>query len=257
MKSLLNAMAVAWSLAISAQAADHYTETFSAAGAAPSSSLSLGAGSWTFTGGVAQAKFANSLPISIPDIATLRPSNAAFTGNYVAAGIGVIGFKFRSAVELPSSVYVELKGGTSVFQRVIPVKSVGAWESFMISLSSLDAGNWTVLDGRADDFPEALRDVRSVEIKVQRSGATAREYAIDDFYVDGLPGASGGLASPGALNVSWGSLRAGEAYMVQKSEHLEGPWSDTASAVVTGSVYDFSLPQDGGADQLFYRLRGP
>lgn len=258
MKKFLQRLVLVCGLAGSVQAADRYTETFSTNGAAPASSLSLGAGSWSFTGGVALAKFANSLPLSIPDIATLRPSNGAFTGDYVAAGVGVLGFKFRSAVALPSSVYVELKSGTAVFQRVIPVTSVGTWESFMISLSSLEEGGWTVLEGRAADFQAALHEVTSLEIKVQRSGATAREYALDDLYVDGLPQATGRTLTEGRnLTMAWDALQLGALYTMQQSPSLSGPWKDADTVTATSRLQQFTIPADDSAPQGFFRLRGP
>lgn len=258
MRNLLKGVALALCLAAGGQAAERYTEVFAGSSAAPASSLSLGVGSWSFTGGIASAKFASSLPMAIPDIASLKPANAAFTGDYVSAGIGVLGFRFRSALALPSSVFVELKGGNAVFQRIIPVTGVGAWESFMVSLASAEAGGWTAMEGRATDFREALRDVKSVEIKVQRSGATAREYAIDDLYVDGLPQATGGVASDGGhVTVAWDAMQAGSPYTMQQSASLSGPWEDVQTVAATSRLQAFSIPSAGSESQAFFRLRGP
>lgn len=258
MMKFLQRLVLACGLAGSASAAERYTETFTASGTAPASSLSLGAGSWSFTGGVALAKFANSLPLSIPDIATLRPANAAFTGDYVAAGIGVLGFKFRSAVALPSSVFVELKSGSAIYQRVVPVTGVGTWESFMISLASLEEGGWTVLEGQAADFPAALRAVTSLEIKIQRSGATAREYALDDLYVDGLPEAAGGASTEGSnLIMAWDALQLGAPYTMQQSASLSGPWKDADTVTATSRLQHFVIPTGGVSSPAFFRLRGP
>ncbi len=258
MRNVLGGVVLAVCLATGGHAAERYTESFAGSSAAPASSLSLGAGSWSFTGGVANAKFANSLPMAIPDIATLRPANAAFTGDYVSAGIGALGFKFRSAVALPSTVYVELKGGGAVYQRIIPVTGVGVWESFMVSLASPEAGNWTVLEGRAEDFREALGDVKSVEIKIHRSGATAREYAIDDLFVDGLPQATGGTAMEGqGLTVAWDAMQVGSPYTMQQSSSLYGPWKDAQTVTATSRLQMFSIPAGGSDSQAFFRLRGP
>jgi hypothetical protein len=257
-RNLLHGIALALCLATVGQAAERYSEGFAGGSAAPASSLTLGVGSWSFTGGIANAKFASSLPMAIPDIASLRPSNAAFTGDYISAGIGVLGFKFRSALALPSCVFVELRGPSAVFQRAVPVAGVGTWSGYMVSLSSAEAGGWTAVEGRAADFEETLRDVKSVEIKIQRSGATAREYAIDDLYVDGLPQATGGVAADGGhVTVAWDAMQAGSPYTMQQSASLSGPWEDVHTVAATSRLQAFSIPAGGSDSQAFFRLRGP
>ena len=258
MKNLLKSIGLLLCLAASSHAAQGYTEFFAGRSAAPASALTLGGGSWAFTGGVAIAKFASTVPLAIPDVAVLKPANAAFTGNYVSAGIGVLGFKFRSATRLPSSVYVELKGGGAIFQRVVPVTGLGVWENVMISLAGFADGGWTVLEGRAEDFPAVLANVSSLEIKVQRGGSAASEYAVDDLYLDALPAASGSAEqAAGEFSLAWDALQIGAPYTMQESPSLNGPWKDATTVTATNRLQRFSIPWNAVAPQFFYRLRGP
>ena len=234
-----------------------HSESFASSGSASEASLALGAGAWTFTGAVAQVTFAATDPYAIPDAATLRPSSGAFTGNYVEAGIGVIGFRFRSGSQAPSSLYLELTGGTSVYQKVLDAPPVGEWKHYMVSLQSLEAGGWTVKSG-SRDFVASLADIRSLAISIRRSGASATDYAIDDLFVDGLPQAAGGVAQGGGnLSLAWDALQLGAPYTMQESESLNGPWKDAQTVTATSRLQQFDFPSSGTASQAFFRLRGP
>ena len=251
--------AIAYALLLSAAIANGaqiHSESFASSGAASEASLALGAGAWTFTGAVAQVTFAATDPYAIPDAATLRPSSGAFTGNYVEAGIGVIGFRFRSGSQAPSSVYLELTGGTSVYQKVLAAPPVGEWKHYMVSLQSLEAGGWTVKRG-SRDFVASLADIRSVAISIRRSGASATDYAIDDLFVDGLPQAAGGLTVGGNLSLAWDALQVGAPYTMQESASLNGPGNDAQTVTATSRLQQFDIPTNGAASQAFFRLRGP
>ncbi len=215
-------------------------------------------GSQLYTGGVASVSFAETTPFALPEIITVRPTSATFTGNYTEAGIGVIGFRFRAGTDLPSSLYLELAGGTSVYQKTFSVGQVGVWQTFMASLDSLAAGGWTVKKGSASDFETALQSVKSVELKIQRSGATAREYTLDELFVDGLPQAAGGATSDGSeLSLAWDALQLGAPYTMQESPSLSGPWKDASTVTATSRLQAFSIPTSGTDPQAFFRLRGP
>ena len=243
---------------LGASAAEITSEGFADAQSASEASLSLGAGGWSFAGGAAQVTFADTTPYAIPDVATLRPSSGAFTGNYAVAGLEVIGFRFRSPDEAPSTLYMELSAGTSIYQRVLPVAPSTDWQTYMVSLVGIDEGGWTAKKGTREDFAKSLEDVRSIAIKIRRNGAAARVYAIDDLFVDGLPQAAGGIpASGGAMSMAWNYLQPGSPYTMQESPSLNGPWTDTETVTATGRLQQFSLPANASAPQLFYRLRGP
>jgi hypothetical protein len=236
-----------------------YSESFAGPGAAPSSDLFLGMGAWTFTGGVARVEFMDSTPYAVPDLATLRPAAAAFTGDYVAAAIELIGFRYRADHVLPSSLYVELKGASSLFQRVLSPPPVGVWGYYMVSLADAASGGWKAKRGNNDNFAAALRDVQSLEVKIRRSGVTAQAHVMDDLFVDGLPNAAGGTSVPGAgtMRVGWDALQSGMPYVLQVGASVAGPWTDTGTVLATNHLHHIDLPAAGPAPQQFFRLRGP
>ena len=243
---------------LGATAAGIQSEGFADGQSVSEASLSLGAGGWTFTGGVAQVTFAATTPYAIPDVATLRPSSGAFTGNYVEAGLAVIGFRFRSQGQAPSSLYVELDAGGAVYQRVLPVSPSSEWQSYMVSLASLEEGGWTVKKSSRSDFAAGLADVQSIALKIRRSGASATDYAIDDLFVDGLPQAAGGVSAGATdLSMAWNYLQLGSPYTMQESPSLNGPWKDAQTVTATSRLQQFSIPANGSAAQAFFRLRGP
>ena len=242
---------------VSARAAGIHSESFPTGTAAAEASLSLEAGSWTFTGGVAQVTFMETAPYAIPDVATLRPSAGAFTGNYVEAGIGVMGFRFKSEGAAPSSLYVEMTDGQSIYQRVLEVGPAGQWQTYMVSLDSFEAGGWLAKKGSPAGFTAALSDVRSVAIKIHRSGAAMTQYAIDDWFVDGLPQAAGGQAGSGSLRVGWDALQVGAPYRMERCDALGGPWQDAGTVTPTSRLHHLDIPADPAAPQRFFRLRGP
>jgi len=211
-----------------------------------------------YTGGVASVSFAETTPFALPEIATVRAVSGSFTGNYAEAGIGVIGFRLQAGTELPSSLYLELAGSTSVYQKTFSVGPVGTWQTYMVSVDSLAAGGWTVKKGSAADFEQALQSVKSVELKIQRSGATAREYALAELVVDSLPQAAGGATADGNdLSLTWDALQLGAPYTMQESPSLSGPWKDASTVTATSRLQAFSIPTSGADPQAFFRLRGP
>ncbi len=260
MKRLGAVLAVASLLAAAqADAAGRYSESFSAgASAAPLSGLSLGIGTWSFTGGVAQIVFSDSGYFAVPDLATLRPAAAAFTGDFVAAGVELIGFRYRAEHHAPSSLYLEISGGSSVFQRVLSPPPVGVWAYYMVPLTDAAGGGWTAKRGNIQDFAAALRDVKSVEMKVRRSGVATQAHTIDDLFVDGLPEAAGGTGAPGAgtMTVGWDALQSGMPYVLQASESLTGSWSDVGPVVPTNRLHHVEISVSGPGLQ-FFRLRAP
>ena len=191
-------------------------------------------------------------------MATLRPSSGSFTGDYVAAGLQVLGFRFRAEGAAPSTLYVELAAGTSVYQRTFTVAPAGEWQSCMVSLVDAESGGWTVKRGSRAALATDLADVRSVAIKIGRNGAAATAYEIDDVFVDGLPKASGGVSmQDGDVSMTWEALQLGAPYTMQESPSLAGPWKDAQTVTPTSRLQQFRLPASGSASQAFFRLRGP
>ena len=236
-----------------------YTESFSTTGVA-TGRLSMGAGSWSYTGGVAKVRFnaaGGSAPIAIPNTATLYPVSGSLTGDYVEAGIEVLGLRFRSETGLPSVVWVELTAGTSVYQRILPVSQVGVWETFMVPLASAEAGGWTAQDGGVEAFRESLRDVKSLVVKVRRSGVAMMEHLVDDLFADLLPQAAGGSSAGGQMTLAWDAMQVGAPYRMERSDRISGPWQDAGAVTPTSRLHQVQIPADPSEPQLFFRLRGP
>lgn len=244
-------------LATASWGAATYTEPFISTGVA-TGRLTMGAGSWSFTGEVARVRFnAANPPIAMPNTGILYPLSGSYTGDYVAAGVEVLGFKFYSETVLPSVVWVEMAAGTSVYQRILPVSQVGVWETFMVPLASAEAGGWTAQEGGLDTFRESLRNVKSVVVKVRRSGVTVVQHALDDLFVDQLPQAAGGVSSGARLTLAWDAMQVGAPYRMERSDTLSGPWQDAGAVIPTSRLHQVEIPTDPDAPQLFYRLRGP
>ena len=238
---------------------DYYREPFDHGLAVKQAVFSLGAGSWAVTSGYFRATFAATEPFAIPDRLTFVPSSGLFTGNLAAAGIEVVGFNFYAATEAPSHVYVELKSGTSVFQRVLSPPVPDTWTSYMVSLAGFSEGGWSVKRGSPEQFAQALTQVDALTINVQRSGASARECRVDNLFVDAFPEVvmtetSGGESG---LVLMWTALQPGLAYRLQESPSPEGPWEDRGTVVVTSRLQHVSIPLDDADAVSFFRLRSP
>ena len=244
-------------LATASWGAAIYTEPFVSTGVA-TGRLTMGAGSWSYTGGVARVRFNAANPTNaMPNTGILYPLSGSFTGDYVAAGVEVLGLKFRSEAGLPSVVWVELAAGTSVYQRMLPVSEVGIWETFMVPLTSAEAGGWTAQEGRLDEFGESLRNVKSVVVKVRRSGVTVMDHLVDDLFADQTPQAAVGRSSGGQMTLAWDALQVGAPYRMERSDRLGGTWQDAGAVTATSRLHQVEIPTDPDAPQLFYRLRGP
>ena len=235
-------------------------ETFSAGASGWNGSVTLGGGGWSFTGGVARVTFVDTTPVPIPDTGVLSNSPSAssgiFTGNYVAAGIGMIGFRVMAPTELPSGIVLRWGGSTSVYQRQFFIAHTGVWVACAASLVDVDAGPWTVIEGSADDFDAARQDVRFVSVRLQRSGTTAHAYLIDDMVADALP--AGGVPSVlanGSVSMRWDYLQTNVAYRLESTPDLDGVW--TVEHIITATNRWMWVARTNTSHRLFWRLIQP
>ena len=237
-----------------AWAASAHVETFSSgtAGWSQAGSLQLAATNQSLRGlFVAQG-------VPMPEIgsfvATNVSSGGAFTGDYDAAGIRLIGFSFMAQNVLPSAALLRWQGPTSSFFRSFAsvVTTTGVWYRFAFSLASKDAGKW--VGGSDIAFAESMLAVQGLEIQLTRAGMAAQRYYVDDVFVDALPWGSVGTASPtGGLPVVWSSLRPNVAYVVQTAEQPSNSWNYAGNFVATNTTQawpDFTATNH----QRVYRL---
>lgn len=259
--SLLLRALLPWLLASApVSAASYTTETFSAGAGGWQGSSELGTGSWTYTGGVAKLTFSDTGFVAIPDVGSLSnngtASGGAFTGNYVAAGIEVMGFRFLSNTDMPSSVRLHLVGPTSEYRRIFYPSQTGVWVTLAASLASAEAGGWDRIGGPNTDFLNVLQDVRRVSIKVDRAGSTVRQYFMDEIFLGRRPAASAmAMGTQGLVAVQVDSLQSNVTYRVEAAPDVTGTWS---------SVYTFDaappstwVELTNTADRQFWRVTLP
>lgn len=243
--------------ALSAHAASITTETFSAGANGWVGTVAI-SGSWSFTGGVARVVF-DETGFPFPDEATLSNQAAAtsgsFTGNYTAAGVELIGFRFQAATALPSDVLLSLRGGTSVFQRSfgLAVAQTGVWYTLAASLANAEQGGWTNHSGSMAEFSAALQDVKAVSVRIIRSGATEQHYLVDELFLDHLPQQAGLSAQGDQLSLQWTALRTETIYSLEGTTNLlTAPWTPLQTFAATNRNQRLQCP--GTNAFQFFRL---
>ena len=253
-RSRQNTWRAAWMMAITlacpcAWAAAH-TETFASGGAGwtHAGSLQLGVTNQTLRGLFAAQGV--PMPESGSFVATNVSSGGAFTGDYDAAGIRLIGFSFMAQNTLPSAALLRWQGPTSSFFRSFAamVATTGVWYHFAFTLANKDAGKW--VGGSAQTFDEGLQAVQGLEIQLTRAGMAAQRYYVDDVYVDSLP--SGAVDSTGGMPVQWSSLRTNVASVVEAADHPLAPWHALGGFVATATTQ--SWPDLTATNRRVYRL---
>ena len=245
---------------LTAPSAQITTEQFNAGAGGWQGSVAAGAGSWTFTGGAARVNFANTgFPVPFAGTLSNTPSasGGSFTGDFEAAGIELIGFNFFTATSLPSSVMLSIGGATSVYQRLFYPAQTGVWQTFAASLQSAESGGWINPQGPPADFEGVLQNVKYVTIQVDRdANEVARQYVIDDIFLDRLPAAGGlGVATGGLLSLRADYLRSNTTYQVQASPEVTGTWVLAQTLVATNRSQSIEVTH--AADKLFWRLLMP
>lgn len=240
-------------------AASITTETFSA-GASGWQGTSFLEGTWSFTGGAARLRFPNSGLIPIPSKGTLSnlttATSGSITGNYAAAGINFIGFRFNASTELPSAVNLLIGGQSNTFFRSYEVTESNTWYSFTASLSSLAAGGWQTLEGSVSNFAATMQDVRFIAIQVARSGVTNQQYVIDDIFLGRQPTALAPLVTSGQHLASWDFLQSNVTYRVESTTNLIlQEWSEVETIIATGMTYQAAYPSSDVP--VFYRIVKP
>ena len=233
-----------------AWAAAAHTETFasSVAGWTNAGSLQLGVTNQTLRG------FFAAQGVPMPEtgsyVATNTSSSGAFTGDYDAAGIRLIGFSFMAQDVLPSAALLRWQTSTSSFFRSFAshVATTGVWYRLAFSLTSKEAGNW--VGGSSPAFNEGLQAVKGLEIQLTRAGMAAQRYYVDDVFVDSLP--LGMVDSTGGMQVRWSSLRTNVAYVVEAADDPRAQWDAIDGFVATETTQLW--PDLTATNRRVYRL---
>ena len=240
-------LVLALSFCAQAQAASLYTESFS------------GSSGWSSSGGAAVAETLGELRVSFPDIFPLPPesvlllatngaSGGAFTGDYAAAGVELIGFRFKADDAVPDSLLIELRAGAQSYsspQLRGQVVQTGVW-----------CDVWTVLGG--DEWAgnsSVVTGVTQLAVYIKQAASGAETCHVDDVFTDSMPIA--GRVAAGAAEttiVSWSHLRSGWFYSVSTCVELPaGNWSNVSAFTTVGVQQDVVVTNEA-AGRLFIRV---
>lgn len=226
----------------------------------------------TFAGGLAGWTNAGAMPLAISNqalrgrfaaqgipvpetgtfVATNTSSGGAFTGDYNAAEIQLIGFSFMAQNTVPSTALLRWLGPTSSYFQSFGshVVATGVWYKMAFSLAAGAAGQWS--GGAADEFADALADVRGLEIHVTRAGMDAQNYFIDDVFLDALP--VGNPNTTDGKQVAWSQLRSNVVYVVESAETAAGPWEYLDEFMAVGRSLVWQDGTSSNINRRVYRL---
>lgn len=226
---------VGWAGFAPARAASPFTETFT-----------TNLAGWTNGGTRLWSSSNNTAVVTLPvligpiETAILKTtplaSGGAFTGDYVAVGISLMGFAFKAETYLPDRLQVQWKGDTnSVFlDAKSAILATGVWYYLAFSLASASEGGWVSGVGE-NTFVSMQTNVNSISVQVEgQSLATTARYRLDDFFID--RGHLAGRLQPttnGYGEVTWNYVRSNYTYRLEYADTLTGSW--TTGAVVTAT----------------------
>ncbi len=230
-----------------------------------------------------EASFSRQPMVPMPEngsmVATNGASGGAFEGDFPAAELKEMGFRFLAADVKPSEAIVRIFAGNRAYLHALDLSelTVGTWKVFRISLESLAAGKWNGGDSSEEQFRKNLERVTCVEVQVSRRGAKAQRYALDDFFVTrtiggGISGGGGGGGASGngvwargvgpkegAVEILWGELDTNTAYVVEwtaaQGEDGNWIWQKGATLQPTNSETSWRDESAGDERMRLYRLK--
>lgn len=248
----------------SAMAASIYTESFNVA---PEGWQDRDAGkmavSWQSSGGHpggclrgSFSKQAYPLPQNDGFTATGTLASAAFTGDYRAAGIWLVGFDFMAADAIPAVAEVRLYSGNSYASRFFhtAVTSTGVWHSFRFPLYAAQADGWIV---PSPGLTQVMSNISRVEFVINRANDAAQAVYVDNIFVDALPESDGLSIAPGqGPRMVWQNVRAGDVYRIEATAELAPPqWQVIMVATAQTAVIEMDFDQN--EQHQFFRLVAP
>lgn len=246
---------------VPAHAASVTTETFSV-NLSGWSNAGLRSWGWN-TGKYARVTFPPTPP-GPGDNAILIGSGAAssgsFTGNYVTAGINLVGFDIRVNPVPPAVLTLYLLSGTnSLFVPLAGrIASSNTWQTLSISVRHQSDGPWLGPANEAQ-FQTWLQNVTEMKILLKRSTDQMELYDLDNLFAVTQPASSGATLSwTGTVAVAWTDLVVDQSYQVQASQDLPGNlWSNVYTLVATNTTMQFIDVDAGLFPFRAYRLQLP
>lgn len=240
-----------------ADAASLFTETFS-------SSLSgwtnAGSIAWQWnTNGYARVAFP-ATPIFQESILAggASASSGAFTGDYKAADVAVIGFDFYAEDSEPNVLTLFLLSGTNSMSVALAnrITETGAVHRLAVSLRDRASGPWL---GPATDaqFDEWLASITAVRIRVTPKTNEAEAYRLDTLFLDRAPDTIAlEIDSDGLPEMEWTHLRTNWTYRIEANTNLiSGSWATLSTFSATEQSALFTDQDATNHPFRAYRLR--
>lgn len=188
-------------------------------------------------------------------IATNTASAGAFTGDYDAAGLTLIGFSIYAADARPQDLLVRWYGGDgfSYFRSGLAsnIVSTGVWYTLTFPLQNKTAGGW--FGSSETNFAAARQAVTRFEIRVDRNGSAAQQYFVDPVFVDSHPALLALAADSGSAVLSLGVLQTGATYRIEAADTATGTWTHADTLIATNRVMPWPVP-DASFTTRFFRV---
>lgn len=193
-------------------------------------------------------------------IATGSVNTVNFIGDYLAAGIELVGFDFNAVNVIPVSARVELTGRIGEIETDYVARffhnsliRTNVWHSFRYRLTSPSDGNWSF---GTTNFFKIMTNVVSLQVQISRSGESAQTYLLDNIFIDALPAGGGATAASNTPQIVWNNLRTNEVYRVEASPDLVVPeW--TVIATITAQTSTVTTDYPATNDYRFFRMVMP
>ncbi len=220
---------------------------------------------WTWSGDAAQVTYpASSQPPAPGQYSNLKAENGVsggdFTGDYLAAGVKLLGFDVYAATVLPTAGFrVEIRSGTNMVFRDVKhmITSPGTWHRIAVPLDRA-AGGWLPAD--EDLFEDVLRSVDEVCIRAARSTTKSETYRLDNLFLGRLHGGAsaweGESGSPsGSVTWMWDDVMDGWTYRIEATTNMaSGEWTPVGTVTATGDVLTFIDDDADNHPARVYRL---
>ncbi len=248
--SLCAALLVAGSMA--AQAAMPFTETFTGGLAGWTNDAST---LWTASSNRAMAVLPSG-PATARLVAGPGASSGAFTGDYTAAGVTLIGFSVLLEIKAPASeLSLAWSSGSNTFTRNFreAAAQTGVWYQFAVTLAGKTNGLWDGV-GSEQDFQDALAQVDSVAFVAKSPLFDAMTVYLDDVFIERMHASTKVQTSTnGYGDITWSYVRSNIAYRLEYSDALAAGWSTAAVVTATSTSLVTSVPLTNTPDRA-YRL---
>ena len=250
--------ALLWVVTADVRAAAAYSESFGTSASGWTNEGSWGA--FGATNGHLQGRFSAIAGPPTPQppgrfIATNTAAGGAFTGNYDAAGLVLLGFSIYAADVLPADLLVRWYGGDgfAYFRSGLATNllTTGVWHTLVFSLQDKAAGGW--VGSSATNFATARQSVTRIDIQVERNGSAVQTFAVDNIFVDARPAVATDPANAFRLMIT--PLQSNAAYHVQVAAALtSGAWSNVDLLVATNRWMEWAAPELDVHPLRFFRV---